>query len=63
MSEEDLQLHAHHYTIATETYASTPKLNEFFNVLAVDEHEGIEFVLAVEGKSYPIAGTMHHPET
>jgi hypothetical protein len=38
-------------------------LNDFFNVLAVDSHRGTEFVMAVEAKNYPIAGTMNHPET
>ena len=28
----------------------------------MDEKDGIEFLLAVEGKKYPIFGTMFHPE-
>lgn len=63
MSEEDLQLHAHDYTVATATHASSPALNSFFDVLAIDEHDGTEFIVAVQAKDYPIAGTMHHPET
>lgn len=58
-----MALHAHDYVIARKTYEESSLLNNFFNVLAVDTHEGTEFVMAVEAKNYPIAGTMNHPET
>lgn len=38
-------------------------LADFFKILAVDSHNGTEFVMAVEAKKYPISGTMNHPET
>jgi anthranilate/para-aminobenzoate synthase component II len=63
MSEEKLALHAHDFVIASETYKNSKALSEFFNILAVDEEQGTEFVMAVEAKDYPIAGTMNHPET
>lgn len=63
MGQEALALHAHHFTIATDTYEESSLLSDFFKVLAVDTHEGTEFVLAVEGRDYPIAGVMNHPET
>lgn len=31
--------------------------------MAVDEENGEEFVVAVEGKHYPVTGVMFHPET
>lgn len=31
--------------------------------MATDTHKGTEFVVAVEGKHYPVSGTMFHPET
>ena len=31
--------------------------------MATDTHDGLEFVVAVEGKHYPISGVMFHPET
>lgn len=34
-----------------------------YRVLATDEKDGVEFVIAMEAYRYPIAGTMHHPET
>ena len=56
-------MHAHTWTIATETYKTSEALTSFFTVLATDEHEGVEFVVAVESPHYPIAGVMFHPET
>ena len=32
-------------------------------MLATDTHNGEEFVVAVEGKKYPVTGVMFHPET
>ena len=49
--------------ITSRTYQSSRKLRDFFKVLATDSHEGVEFVVAVESKRYPIAGVMFHPET
>ena len=63
MEEEAVQLHAHTFTIAYNSYQKYSKLSDFFEVLATDTHEGVEFVIAVEAHNYPIAGTMHHPET
>lgn len=31
--------------------------------MATDTHDGLEFVLAIESKDYPISGVMFHPET
>jgi anthranilate/para-aminobenzoate synthase component II len=63
MGEKKLALHAHDWTVATKTYIDRPMLADFFRILAVDSHNGTEFVMAVEAKKYPIAGTMNHPET
>jgi hypothetical protein len=63
MGKEPLALHAHDYVITTETYSSSSTLNEFYQVLATDTHEGVEFVVAIEANDYPIAGVMFHPET
>ncbi len=32
-------------------------------MLATDTHDGTEFVVAIEGKHYPVTGVMFHPET
>jgi len=63
LANEEISLHAHSWAVKTDTYKERPQLDDFFNVLAVDEHEGQEFVVAVEGKHYPVTGIMFHPET
>ena len=63
MAEEDLLYHAHDWVIKTDTYAERQPMRDFFNILATDEHNGEEFVVAVEGKHYPVTGVMFHPET
>lgn len=55
--------HSHSWSILTDTYKERPQLQEFFDILATDEHEGDEFVVAVEGKHYPVTGVMFHTET
>lgn len=35
---ENLTLHAHSWVIKTDTYSESKVLNDFFNILAVDEH-------------------------
>ena len=63
MAEEPLAYHAHNYVVATETYRQSEALSTFFDFLAVDSHEGTEFIIAIEAKNYPIFGLMNHPET
>lgn len=63
LETENLNLHAHTWTITTETYEKRKQLRDFFDVLATDEEGGVEFVVAVEAKNYPVTGVMFHPET
>jgi len=63
MGKEKLALHAHDWTVASKTYQTSPKLANFFRILATDTHNGTEFVMAVEAYKYPIYGLMNHPET
>ena len=63
MELEDLAVHAHNWVVKTDTYKQSKVLRDFFDIIAVDEHQGEEFVLAVEGKHYPVSGVMFHPET
>ena len=53
------------WTIKTDTYKERKVLDDFFEILAYDKSEktGEEFVVAVEGKHYPVTGLMYHPET
>jgi len=63
MSKEPLFYHAHDWVISLDTYKKRPQLENFFRVLASDTHNGQEFAIAVESRSYPVTGTMVHPET
>ena len=56
-------MHAHDWTVATQTFYESENLSSFYNLLAVDTHGDIEFVIAIEAFDYPIAGVMTHPET
>ena len=63
MRNEPVLYHAHDWVITMDTYNNRRQLNSFFTVLATDKNEGVEFLLAVEGKHYPVTGVMFHPET
>ena len=63
MQNENILHHAHDWTIKTETYAKSEALRDFFKIIATDDLKGEEFVVAVEGKKYPVSGVMFHPET
>ena len=63
MGKEKIALNAHDWTVASKTYQTSPKLANFFRILATDTHNGTEFVMAVEAYKYPIYGIMNHPET
>lgn len=63
MASEPLMYHAHDWVILRETYDKRKQLSDFFNIIATDTFEGDEFVVAVEGKHYPVSGVMFHPET
>lgn len=63
LANEDLTYHAHDWVIKTDTYKERKPLQDFYNILGTDTYKGEEFVVAVEGKHYPVSGTMFHPET
>jgi anthranilate/para-aminobenzoate synthase component II len=63
LGTENLAFHAHDWVIDLETYKKSQQLSDFFEILATDKNEGMEFVVAVEAKNYPISGVMFHPET
>jgi len=63
MGTDHILYHAHDWVIKTDTYAKRKPLADFFNILATDTINGEEFVMAIEGKKYPVSGVMFHPET
>jgi len=63
MINEPILYHAHDWVIKKDTYDKREPLRSFFDIIATDTHNGEEFVVAVEGKHYPVSGVMFHPET
>lgn len=47
MQNENILLHAHDWTIKTDTYAKSEALRDFFKIIATDTFYGEEFVVAV----------------
>jgi len=53
----------HHDGIAPASFASNPRLSDFFNLLATGaDRKGNPFVAAVEGRHLPFYGIQFHPE-
>jgi len=53
----------HHAGVTPDTYASNPKLAEFFTVLSTNTGiDGKEFVSTAEGTTYPVTLSQWHPE-
>lgn len=53
----------HMYGLSPETYAASPELSSFYDVLSTsNDRNGRTFVSAMEARRYPIYGTQFHPE-
>jgi hypothetical protein len=72
--QEKVQMHYHNWAVTTEFFNSCKHLNEFWDILAVDDglpqghsqNEGVvfkEFVLGIQAKNYPIHAWLTHPES
>lgn len=68
MQTDGLALHAHTYSVSTDTYNRIPGLKNEMVVTQTDEWhndktgEDIPFIAAMEHRHYPIFTTMYHPE-
>lgn len=73
MSNKGLSLHAHTYSTSTETHDRLAGLRDEMVVTQTDiwhdaknesgsQHKDVEFIAAMEHKSYPIFSSMYHPE-
>ena len=68
MDNDGLALHAHTYSISTDTFNKTKGLNEFMKVTQTDvwkrpsDGKKIKFIASMEANDYPIFTTMYHPE-
>eukprot|EP00347_Sterkiella_histriomuscorum_P007669 403348028 len=60
--QQELAFHFHNFGISTSRFQSLPNLSNFFNVLQTDNLNGLDYVVAIEAKEYPIYGVLYHPE-
>jgi len=60
-----MSYNSHTWGVDPAKYETDPGLKEMFEVTAISympEPDGRPFVASVEGKKYPILGTLYHPE-
>jgi gamma-glutamyl hydrolase len=63
LADQAIAFNSHEHGLLVSEYESDPALNEFFDLLSVNETpEGVEFVSTIEAKDYPFYGTQWHPE-
>lgn len=63
IGSENITMNNHQWSVTTETFSSTPRLNEFFTVLSTNkDRKGVEFVSTMEAKKYPLYAVQWHPE-
>ena len=56
-------LQYHDYGISPTDFLANAHLRRFYRILATaNDHQGCEYVAAIEGKYYPIYGVQGHPE-
>ena len=63
LQDEAIAFNSHEHGLLVSEFESDPALNEFFDLLSVNEAPaGQVFVSTVEAKDYPFYGTQWHPE-
>lgn len=63
LDNRKLAMQNHKWGLSPETWYSTPKLNDFFEVLTVTPDRNNKlYVSTVEAREYPILGVQWHPE-
>lgn len=63
--DHNLTYNSHNWSLDPDTFETDSGLKEFFEVLAISympEPDNRPFVVAVEGKKYPVFATLFHPE-
>ncbi|XP_057291503.1 gamma-glutamyl hydrolase-like [Hydractinia symbiolongicarpus] len=61
--KQPITAHFHKYSVASQCFKRSAKLNRFFKVLGTSsDRNGKEFVSAIEGKKFPFYGIQFHPE-
>jgi carbamoylphosphate synthase small subunit len=68
MSKRGMALHAHSYSITTDTYKNSLNMSKEMTLVQTDtwqrpsDNKTIEFINMMEGKNYPFFSMMYHPE-
>ena len=68
MATKPVAIHAHTYSITTDTFKNSKGLSSQMSITQKDvwhnpdTNENIEFIDAMEGQRYPLFSTMYHPE-
>lgn len=63
LENQAIAFNSHEHGLLVSEYERNPALNEFFDLLSVNETpDGVEFVSTFEAKDYPFYGTQWHPE-
>lgn len=63
LGTQDVTMNNHMYSLTPASFAASPLLVDFFNVLSTNfDRDGIEFVSTMEGKVMPFYATQWHPE-
>ncbi len=63
LAEQAIAFNSHEHGLLLSEYEDNPALNEFFDLLSVNETpDGVEFVSTIEARDYPFYGTQWHPE-
>jgi gamma-glutamyl hydrolase len=62
LSEEPITMNSHHRGIDPLTFRERPGLDAFDILATAVDRDGLEFVAAMESRSYPFYGIQWHPE-
>eukprot|EP01112_Ceratiomyxa_fruticulosa_P000019 TRINITY_DN0_c2_g1_i3.p1 TRINITY_DN0_c2_g1~~TRINITY_DN0_c2_g1_i3.p1 ORF type:complete len:317 (-),score=54.86 TRINITY_DN0_c2_g1_i3:74-1024(-) len=63
LATQPITMNNHQYGVSPQTFAATPSLFNFFDVLSSNvDRNGREFLSTLESKKYPIYATQWHPE-
>ncbi|KAN0019601.1 hypothetical protein ACTFIU_002818 [Dictyostelium citrinum] len=63
LANDPITMNNHHLGISPSNFNNVPSLNQFFNVLALNnDKSGNEFISLIESKDYPIYAIIWHPE-
>jgi len=63
LSQQNVTMNNHQWSLSPSTYKNTPSLYKFYNVLSFNQdREGVPFISSMEGRIYPIFAIQWHAE-